>query len=490
MDFFPVPAEADCDIAHLVVDSRLISKNDLFLAVKGVHGHGRQYISQAIARGARAILVEAEKANEALTFRDQVPLLPIYQLSHHLAALAARFYHHPAKKLRMIGVTGTSGKTSCTHFIAQSLQALHIPCGLIGTLGNGFFGELGEVGLTTPDAITLQAILQRFVEQKAEAIAMEVSSHSIAQGRVSGIEFEMGLFTNLSQDHLDYHGDMKTYAAVKRQFLSNLSTKQVIINADDAHGQQWIAELADHKPVYAYGTEIANDLPATVAHIVADHVELSLQGIKAHVTTPWGKGKLVLPLIGQFNLSNALAALTALCLYDIPLEQALNQLSELSPVPGRMQLLGGKHQPLVVVDYAHKPDALEKVLQALRAHGQGKLLCVFGCGGERDRGKRPLMAAIAERWADQIIVTNDNPRHENPTDIAAEIMRGFSHPERVKVELDRSQAILHSIEWASAKDCVLIAGKGAEHYQQIGDEKFPFDDAEKVAQALQKCRVD
>lgn len=477
---YPIPTEADRPLSGLALDSRQVKEKTLFFAIKGKQLDGRQYIADAIKHGATAVLVDADTAHESLTWHDQVPLIPIYQLAKKLGKIAARFYDNPAKSLRIIGVTGTSGKTSCTHFIAQVLQSLKTPCGIIGTLGSGFYDALGTSGLTTPDAVTLQATLRQFVEQGAKAIAMEVSSHSIEQGRVNAIEFEIGIFTNLTQDHLDYHGDLETYADVKRRFLAELPTKHLIINADDAYGRKWIKELGPYKSVVAYSTRKTLSISTDIPIVYADGVKLTLQGIKAQVHTPWGAGELCLPLIGQFNLSNGLAVLSALCTYGVSLPEALHQLSQLKTVPGRMQTLGGHEQPLIVVDYAHKPDALEKVLQALRAHVEGKLCCVFGCGGERDRGKRPLMAKIAETLADHVIVTNDNPRHEKPEDIVTEILKGFSHPERVTIELDRSKAIQNSIQWASANDCVLIAGKGAERYQQIGDEKIPFDDVEKV----------
>lgn len=481
-DIFSVPAQADLEISGLQLDSRKIQPNDVFIAFKGAHYDGYQYISNAIAKGATAVLIEGDE-NAQLIFQDAVPIVPIQHLQKKLGLIAARFYAHPARKMRLIGVTGTSGKTSCTQFIAQCLQNLQVPCGIIGTLGTGFYGALNETGFTTPDAITLQACLRDLVMQNAQAVAMEVSSHSIDQERIGGIEFDIGIFTNLSQDHLDYHGDMETYAAVKYRFLAELPTKQVIVNADDARGKQWITQLAKQKLVIAYTTtqpEAINN----VVWVYAEKIHLTLQGISAYVRTPWGEGEFKLPLIGQFNLSNGLAVLATLCAYGIPFQQVLSTMAQLQAVPGRMQTLGGNGKPLVVVDYAHKPDALEKVLQALRAHTNGKLICLFGCGGERDRGKRPIMANIAERLADKVLVTNDNPRHEKPEDIAAEIMQGFTHPDRVTVELDRSKAIKNSIQWASAQDCVLIAGKGAEHYQQIGDEKFPFDDVEKANEFL------
>lgn len=475
--FFSLPAKADRPISHLILDSRKVGAHSLFFAVRGHHLDGLTYIAEAIKKGAVAILVDALKTDETMTWQQDVPLIPIYQLQQHIGALAARFYNEPAEKLSVIGVTGTSGKTSCTHFIAQLLHALHTPSGLIGTLGSGLYGALRETGLTTPDAITLQGALQQFVEQGVKVVAMEVSSHSIDQGRVNGIPFEIGIFTNLSQDHLDYHGDMATYAAVKRRFLAELPIKHLIINVDDEIGKKWQSELKTHPSLYTYSTR-------QPASSYTEEVELTLEGIKAEVHTPWGKGPLFLPLVGEFNLSNALAALTALCLYGFPFTEVLKALRTLKTVPGRMQMLSGPGKPLVVVDYAHKPDALQKVLQALRPHVTGKLLCVFGCGGERDREKRPLMARIAEQFADRLIVTNDNPRHEKPEAIAAEIMRGFSFPERVEIELDRSKAIENSIQWAEPSDCILIAGKGAEHYQQFGDTKIPFDDVNEATKYL------
>jgi UDP-N-acetylmuramoyl-L-alanyl-D-glutamate--2,6-diaminopimelate ligase len=364
--------------------------------------------------------------------------------------------------------------------LAQCLQSLSISCGLIGTLGNGFFGALTDVGLTTPDAITLQKICKRLQDEGAKALAMEVSSHSIAQERIQSIHFEMGIFTNLTQDHLDYHGTMSTYADVKHQFLAQAETQQVIVNADDAYGALWLTDLAKQKPLYAYSTHPPAKTLSKLPFSYAESWQETEQGLQARVVTPWGKGECHLPLCGEFNLSNALAALTALCIYGISFEAALKTLSQLRAVPGRMQRIHQPHAPLVIVDYAHKPDALEKILITLRAFTKGKLYCVFGCGGNRDKSKRPIMAQIAERLADRIIVTNDNPRHENPQTIANEICNGFLFPERVTVELDRAKAIEKSIQWAAIEDCILIAGKGAERYQQMGNEKQPFDDVEKA----------
>lgn len=477
--YFSLPFEADRHIAHLALDSRKIQKDSLFFAIQGTKLKGQEFIDQAIEGGASAILTEAHEAN--LTWIGDIPVISIPKLSKQLGFIAAQFYNQPAKKLNMIGVTGTSGKTSCTHFIAQALHDLYRTCGLIGTLGSGLYGALGEAGLTTPDAITLQALLQEFVVKKAQTVAMEVSSHSIHQGRINAIPFEVGIFTNLSQDHLDYHGDMATYANVKRRFIADYPIQHVVINADDEQGKTWLSEL-NHPSMFAYSTRKASQFAPTV---YTENTQFSLEGIHTTLHSPWGNGDIFLPLIGEFNLSNALAVFTTLCLLGIPFEVIKAQLAKLHPVPGRMQLIKMPGKPLVVVDYAHKPDALEKVLQALRSHTQGKIICVFGCGGERDQGKRPLMAKIAEQLADKVIVTNDNPRHEDPNAIVKQILQGFSHPTQVEVEFERSKAIMKSIQWAGANDCILIAGKGAEHYQQIGDKKIPFDDVTEVKTYLE-----
>jgi UDP-N-acetylmuramoyl-L-alanyl-D-glutamate--2,6-diaminopimelate ligase len=363
---------------------------------------------------------------------------------------------------------------------------LQEPCGLIGTLGSGFPGALQETGMTTPDAIQLQRIFSELRAQRAKYVAMEVSSHSLDQGRVQGLDFEVGIFTNLTQDHLDYHGDIATYAAVKKRFFTDYPLRHAIINADDAVGQELITVLPAEK-VFGYSLKgAALQVRARERLIYVQKLRFDLSGMRAEVFTPWGDGELYAPLLGEFNLSNVLAVLATLGALGIPLDTVLACLARLAAVPGRMQLFGGAQEPRIIVDYAHTPDALEKTLRAVRQHCQGKLYCVFGCGGERDRGKRPLMGAIAEEHADQVLLTNDNPRHENPQAILAEILAGMKNPERVIVEPNRSKAIQDAIQCAKAGDYILIAGKGAETYQQIGDEKLPFNDGEKILEFLGK----
>lgn len=475
-----LPPAANVEVSRLVLDSRQLTEGDVFIALKGTQQDGSQFIPEAIQKQVAAVLVEGEGD---LVAALNIPIIPIANLRQELGEIAARFYGHPADHMQVFGVTGTNGKTSTTHFIAQALQQLQTPCGVIGTLGNGMYGALGEPGLTTPDAVTLQAQLADFRELGAKAVAMEVSSHSIDQARISGIPFAAGIFTNLTQDHLDYHGTMEVYAAVKKRFLAEYPVSDLIINADDEYGFNWINELARNRSVVAYGCK-RPDLPAAIPAIYAESIQLSLAGMKARIVSPWGSGDLSVPLIGQFNLSNVLAVLALLCIKDITFPRALQIVSKVKAVPGRMQVQGGQGQPLVVVDYSHTPDALQKALQALRKHTSGKLICVFGCGGNRDAAKRPVMAAIAEQEADLVIVTNDNPRHEKPEEIARQIQAGFKAPERISVLLDRSKAIEKSIQCATADDCILIAGKGAELYQQIGDIKHPFNDVAEVSRYL------
>jgi len=464
----PSPAERTVD--KLVTDSRQIQPGNLFIALAGQHTNGADYIAAAIAQGAAAVLINAQGSQEPITYQNNVPIIPIQNLQQSLGELAARFYHYPSQKLRIIGVTGTNGKTTCTHFLAQMLESLGIRCGIIGTLGCGFYGQLQETGFTTPDAIRLQSILDRFVKEGAKAIAMEVSSHSIHQGRINGIDFEAAIFTNLTQDHLDYHGTMENYAAEKYRFLAEFPVKQLVINQDDAYGKKWVEKLQQsQRSVYGY-SKTSN----------SRHQEFSLRGIKASITTNWGDAILTLPVVGEFNLDNALAVVNVLCLMGFSLEKIVNEMQYLKAVPGRMQTVGHGKQPLIIVDFAHTPDALEKVLQTLRSLTKARLICVFGCGGDRDQSKRALMGAIVEKLADVAIITNDNPRDESPEEIASNILAGFTNPGRALIELDRSKAIEKSIQLASATDCILIAGKGAERYQQIGNEKLPFSDVEQA----------
>jgi len=472
-------AASDSLIRELTLDSRKVRPGDLFLAVPGYQQDGRVHISDAIAHGAAAVAYEAEGAAEMSAASAEV--VPVRNLAGQLSAIAGRFYGEPSRSLHMVGVTGTNGKTSVTYLIAQALDRLGEPCGIIGTLGTGFHGELVLGQHTTPDAIGVQANLANLRKQGARAVAMEVSSHGLAQGRVAALAFDVAVFTNLSRDHLDYHGSMDAYGEVKARLfkMSGLSCR--VINLDDTLGRSLAADHAESRL-------ISYSLSDASAYLYCPEAALDDSGIHGRLITPQGERSLRSPLLGQFNVSNVLAAIGALLGMNYPLDEILGALKEVNGPAGRMQRLGGGDCPLVVVDYAHTPDALEKVLGALRPHTRGRLLCLFGCGGDRDRGKRALMAQVAERLADHVVVTDDNPRNEDPKQILDEIRAGFSAPEHAVFMPGRAAAISQCIENSGMDDVVLLAGKGHEDYQEIKGERLPFSDLEQAMTALEAWR--
>jgi UDP-N-acetylmuramoyl-L-alanyl-D-glutamate--2,6-diaminopimelate ligase len=466
-------------VRELTLDSRKVRPGDLFLAVPGYQQDGRVHITDAISHGAAAIAYEAEGAAEMIA--SSAELVPVRNLAGQLSAIAGRFYGEPSRGLHLVGVTGTNGKTSVTYLIAQALDRMGERCGIIGTLGTGFHGELVLGQHTTPDAIGVQANLASLRKQGARAAAMEVSSHGLAQGRVAALAFDVAVFTNLSRDHLDYHGSMEAYGAVKAQLFKMPGLKCRVINLDDSLGRSLAAERAESRLI-TYSLDDAS------AYLYCPETQLDDSGIHARLVTPQGERSLRSPLLGRFNVSNVLAAVGALLGMDYPLDEILKVLQEVDGPAGRMQRLGGGDLPLVVVDYAHTPDALEKVLDALRPHTRGKLLCLFGCGGDRDRGKRALMAQAAERLADQVVVTDDNPRNEDPMQILDEIRAGFSAPEQAAFVPGRAEAISRCIASSGVDDVVVLAGKGHENYQEIKGERLAFSDLEQATAALAAWR--
>ena len=469
-------AESSMLVRELTLDSRKVLPGDMFLAIPGTLHDAREHIADAIARGAAAVVYEAAGAPFVLA-NPGVALIPLKGLAEQLSAIAGRFYGEPSRAMRVVGVTGTNGKTSVTQLIAQALGHLGAPCGIIGTLGCGFHGEL-EVGRhTTPDALAVQATLADLKQAGARAIAMEVSSHGLDQHRVAAVDFEVAVFTNLTRDHLDYHGSMQSYGEVKSRLFAWEQLKCRVINLDDAFGRQ----LAQQQlPSRLLGYSLEN--PA--ADLYCLDAQFSDQGIEARIITPQGDGLLRSGLIGRFNLSNLLATIGALIAMGYPQDEILAAIPRLQGPAGRMQRLGGASQPLVVVDYAHTPDALEKVLAALRPQVRGELLCLFGCGGDRDRGKRPLMAAVAEKLADRVVVTDDNPRTEAPEQIFSDIRAGFARPQNVQFLHGRETAISSLIASAKAGDVVVLAGKGHEDYQEINGQRLTFSDLQQAAKAL------
>lgn len=471
----PAAMNRDPEITGLALDSRAVQPGFLFLAVPGTHADGRSYIAGALARGAAAVAYERDGFEPGA---DAANAVAVPGLRGQIGVIADRFYHSPSRRLQVIGVTGTNGKTTTTHLLAQALERGDRRCGLIGTLGCGFPGALDPSLHTTPDAISVHRLMNRFVADGAQAVCMEVSSHALDQARVAAVHFDIAVFTNLTRDHLDYHGDMDAYAAAKAKLFEFPHLTAAVINADDRFGRALIERSRERVRVVGFGFERGE--------VRARHVEPTPAGLTIQVTTPVGEAEVRSPLLGRFNAGNLLAVLAVLLVLDIPLTEAAAALAHAQPVAGRMERFGGDEgRPLVVVDYAHTPDALDKVLQALREHTTGKLVCVFGCGGDRDRGKRPLMGAIAERLADVVILTNDNPRHESPQAILDEIAAGMRTA--ATMVPDRVQAIRTALREARDGDIVLVAGKGHEDYQQIGDRRLPYSDRDTVQELLKEA---
>jgi UDP-N-acetylmuramoyl-L-alanyl-D-glutamate--2,6-diaminopimelate ligase len=483
----PLPLEHDRQLRGLSLDSRRVAQGDLFLACKGTARDGRDFIDDAIGRGAVAVLAEADDSLSGETLRHQVPVVAIPELPRQMATVAARFFALPASRLRLIGITGTNGKTSCCQLAARLLSALGRHCGVIGTLGYGLSGselrqEAGIPG-TTPDAVSLQRQLAELEQAGADTVVMEVSSHGLAQHRVVVDDYVAAMFTNLTRDHLDLHGTMAAYGASKRQLFTGSGLSLAVLNRDDPFVRDTAAALRSDVRTLTWS------LVDHSADVYASELRFSPAGLMLRVATPWGEFPLHTPLLGSFNASNLLGVL-ALVLGELEAGPAFDPAavfaaaSALPPVPGRMQLVPSELPLTVVVDYAHTPDGLEKALQAMREHCAGKLWCVFGCGGDRDRGKRPLMAETVESFADHLVLTDDNPRFEDSQRILADMLAGLRFPQRAQVEPNRARAIAFALEQAVAGDAILIAGKGHETYQDVAGTKLPFNDVEEAEAVL------
>ena len=468
-------ADPDVMISGVALDSRTIRGGELFLAFPGEVHDGRQFIEQAVASGAAAVLAEPPVAG----FVDAVPvpLMELPELQHEAGAIASRFYGEPSQQLHVIGVTGTNGKTTVSRLAAQLARRLGRRCGVIGTLGATLEDGVVDAGNTTPDAVALQTRLADWRDAGVDAVSMEVSSHALVQGRVNGVDFDTAIYTNLSHDHLDYHGDMDAYGRAKLRLFQMPGLKAAVVNLDDPFATNVLAALPES--VTPYGYSIRNHADAVIK---VSQARWTADGIQALLQTPWGAGEFLCPLPGEFNLGNVAAAVASVVLAGEPLSEVLPQVATLTPVPGRLQAIPSDSGVQVIVDYAHTPDALEQVLAALRPGVPGRLITVFGCGGGRDAGKRPVMGRAACTGSDAAIVTSDNPRSEPPMAILLDIESGCSGDYRLVV--DRAEAIALAIAEAQPGDCVLIAGKGHENYQIVDDGRIDFSDEEQAIAAL------
>lgn len=487
----PPGAPGDIRVSDVTLDSRAVRPGALFLACRGATRHGLEFAREAITAGARAILYEplgaegalpaaASRAHEGAVFFAGVP-----HLGEQAGLIADRFFEAPSKLLAVAAVTGTNGKTTSAYLLAQALTRLGKPAGYIGTLGAGFPGAIEPFGLTTADVVTVHRQLAKLRALGAECVSMEVSSHALEQGRVNGVRLRAAAFTNLTRDHLDFHGSMERYARAKARLFEGDPAAR-IINVDDAFGLELARRYgrASGRLVVTARRLAASETEALegALYVRARRVEALPGGSRLTIDSSWGSTVLEVPLIGDFNADNVLTVLGVLLSQDVPLEKAAAALAASSAPPGRMELIGPACGVLAIVDYAHTPDALANALRAARGHCTGSLRLVFGCGGERDPGKRPMMGRAARELADEIVVTDDNPRGEDPRHIVAQILEGIGAAARVEVQHDRAAAIRDALARSSAGDVVLIAGKGHEDYQLIGAERRPFSD-QAVARA-------
>jgi UDP-N-acetylmuramoyl-L-alanyl-D-glutamate--2,6-diaminopimelate ligase len=475
----------DVEITDLTQDGRAAGPGSAFLAVHGTKEHGLRYAPQAVANGARAVLWEPAPVAQVPDLPSDIVVAPVERLRERASTIADRFFAAPSAAMSVAGVTGTNGKTTCAYLLSQALEHVGRPAAYMGTIGTGRPGALAASSLTTGDAVTVQRTLARLRAEGAANVAMEVSSHAIDQARVGAVRFRTAAFTNLTRDHLDYHGSMENYAATKARLFAREELRSRVVNVDDAFGRQLALDPRGRGRLVVTSRGHQSHARAAAGFVRAMHIVLSRAGIEIEFDSSWGAGAFTSPLVGDFNVDNLLTVLGVLLDWDVPLDAAGRALRAVRAAPGRMETFGGTPGlPLVIVDYAHTPDALRKALFAARAHRERRLTVVFGCGGDRDPGKRPMMGAIAAELADAVVLTDDNPRTESPRAILEGIAAGIPAGMRYTIESDREAAIRGAVLDASPRDVVLVAGKGHEDYQIYGQERRAFSDQNVVSAAL------
>lgn len=472
--------ESDINIKELTLDSRTVAEGVLFFAIKGTHADGRNYIDNAIKNGANAVFATSETYE--LKWIGDIPVFYIPLLEKKVSAIAGYFYQNSVSDMKLIGITGTNGKTTTTHLIAMWLKLLNQLSSVMGTVGNGIFGQLVPSDNTTASAIDVQKNLAKFFHSGASVCAMEVSSHGLDQFRVEGLSFDAVAFLNLSRDHLDYHGSMENYEAAKWRLFSDIESKNKIINIDDPVGFRWQALLENSVAISVDVTKQQGS--QAKRYVFAKEIIYHPQGVQITIDSSFGSCVIDSKLLGAFNVTNLLTALATLLTLGYDFSELISVADQLKPVAGRMEVFAKINCPTVVVDYAHTPDALEKALDALKIHQTGRLWCVFGCGGDRDRGKRPIMGAVAESHADKVVITDDNPRTEDNQLITHDIVSGMTNLNHIVIN-DRIEAIKYAIMQADATDIILVAGKGHEDYQIIGHTKHDYSDRLLMKQLYQ-----
>jgi len=481
-----VSVPADVRVNDVTLDSRAASPGALFLACRGRGHHGLEFLPEAVARGARAVLYEPDGAPaDTAPPGDGTFIAALPGLAARAGFIADRFFGAPSAQLTIAGITGTNGKTTCAWLLAQALQRCGRPAAYIGTLGVGRPPQVTATRHTTPDAVTVHRQLAALRALGAACVSMEVSSHALDQWRVNGVRFHTAAFTNLTRDHLDYHGNMEAYGAAKARLFTSPGLTQRIINVDDPFGAALARTPADTRLIVTTRAEAGVALPPGAQFVRATRVRPDAGGLAIEIESSFGNVELEVRLMGEFNVDNALTVLAVLLAWDIPLRDAAQALARVRAASGRMEMFGGRGlQPLAIVDYAHSPDALAKALRAARLHCRGQLRVVFGCGGDRDAGKRPLMGQLASELADDIILTDDNPRTEDPRRIVADIVSGVAQRAPLTIEHDRALAIRMALQRSAPDDVVLIAGKGHEDYQIHGTERRAFRDQTVVGDEL------